>query len=146
VHHAQAIVRSVSGDRAVVSAESPVCARCAAGKGCGAGLVGATGKAREMTVIVADGVHIAPGDAVSLSLPHASLTRAACYAYGLPLAGLLSGSALAALAGGGEAGALVGGIAGLAAGAMAGRRLGSRRDCISRMRPVISGIANRKGL
>ena len=141
MHQAEAIVTSVSGKHAIVRAGSMVCARCAAGKGCGAGVFGAGGKAREMTVTVADGLRVAPGDPVILSLRDSSLTRAAWYAYGLPLAGLLSASALAALLGADDAAALLSGAAGLAGGLIAGRWLGRRQDCVSRMRPVISAIA-----
>jgi sigma-E factor negative regulatory protein RseC len=64
------------------------------------------------------------GAEVVIGIPPGALVRAAVLAYGLPLAGLLTGTALGALAGTAlsPAGALLGLVAGIAAATRAGRR------------------------
>jgi len=81
---------SVSADTATVSVADTGCARCAAGKGCGAGLL--TGKTgfTEIEIQLPPGHHYRAGDAVTLSIASSSLLRAALLAYGLPLAGTVS--------------------------------------------------------
>jgi len=78
---------SVKADTATVSVADTGCARCAAGKGCGAGLL--TGKSgfTEIEIQLPPGHYFRAGENVTLSIASSSLLRAALLAYGLPLAG-----------------------------------------------------------
>jgi sigma-E factor negative regulatory protein RseC len=115
---------SVSGTTATVSVAATGCPRCAAGKGCGAGLLTGTNESAEIEIQLPPGHHYRVGEAVTLSIASSSLLRAALLAYGLPLAGTV----LALTAGwlvmaplNDLAGALIA-LAGLLAGFAAGRR------------------------
>ena len=79
----------------VVVDPSAACPRCAAGKGCGAGIL-ATGRGvRRVEVAVPDGMELTVGDRVALSLLPENLLTAATIAYGIPLGGAVAGAALA---------------------------------------------------
>ncbi|GMR17339.1 MAG: hypothetical protein BMS9Abin32_422 [Gammaproteobacteria bacterium] len=101
------------------------CSRCAAGRGCGAGLLAAAAKTQQIRVPVADGMSLRPGDNVVLTLRPGALLRAAFIGYGMPLLGallaLLPGPWL--VHGPGDAGAALLAAAGLGAGVLAGRGL-----------------------
>lgn len=81
---------SISAFTAVVSVAETGCPRCAAGKGCGAGLLAGTGGPAEVSVQLPSGHRYHVGDAVTLSIASSSLLRAALLAYGLPLAGTVA--------------------------------------------------------
>ena len=113
----------VSAATATVSVAATGCPRCAAGKGCGAGLLTGTSDPTEIEIQLPPGHHYRVGEDVTLSIASSSLLRAALLAYGLPLAGtvlaLIIGwlvmAPLSDLAGGLIA------VAGLLAGFAAGR-------------------------
>jgi len=89
---------------------------------CGAGCVGCgRGRVRRLPVSSAGAV---AGAAVELSVTRSGLVRSAGYAFGLPLAGLLAGGLLGAVAAG-ESGSMLLGLAGLAAGLAWVRRNGA---------------------
>jgi sigma-E factor negative regulatory protein RseC len=90
MQQAIAEILSVSGRDATVAVAASVCARCAAGKGCGAGLLGAAARRRRFTVPVPEGCELRPGDRVSLMLAPRHLLRASLMVYGLPLAALVT--------------------------------------------------------
>ena len=90
------LVDSPDGMRAVVSVEqAPVCARCAAGKGCGAGLFSAQQGERNIEAIVPAGMTVNVNDDVEVALAPDNILRAARIVYGIPLAGALAGAAAA---------------------------------------------------
>ena len=131
-------VLSVSDHSAVVRVRGPVCARCASGKGCGAGLVGSSRAPLRVEAAIADGVTVRVGERVVLGLEDGRLLRAAGYLYGLPLAGLLAASGLAFLAGiDSDALVVAFALSGLAAGATLGRTLVRRDACVRRLMPTI---------
>lgn len=116
-----------------------VCARCAAGRGCGAGLLGAQRKPAVIEAKVAGGISLRAGDRVRLEFVPAELLRAAWLAYGLPLTGFVA-AALAAtrIAPGSELAAVAGAALGLLAGAAYGRRSLRLNGCVGRCVPVVS--------
>ena len=128
---------------ALVRVDSEICPRCAAGKGCGAGLFGQSKARVELTLPIADGLEIAVGERVTLSLKPSDLARAALFLYGLPLGGLLlaSGLAFLVLEDPSDATALAWASVGLATGIVAGGVRARRDPCLSRLRPTISGRA-----
>jgi sigma-E factor negative regulatory protein RseC len=124
---------------ATVAVEAAACARCAAGRGCGAGLL-QRGRTRLIQVRVADGLYLEPGDCVRLELEPLHLLRAAWLAYGLPLlAMVLSVAAATAMADQtSDLGVVAFGAVGLAAGLIAGRRILRRDGCLQHLTPVVS--------
>ena len=99
----------------VVEGASP-CARCASGKGCGAGIFTGQGGQQRLRLPVPDGLTFAVGEAVTVSMQGSTLLMASVLAYGLPLAGLLAGGTVALLLSAGEILASGLALAGLAAG------------------------------
>ena len=109
------------------------CARCAEGRGCGAGLFGA-GRERPVFEIPlksdrATGWTPAAGDRVELTAAPGTLLEAAALAYGLPLAGAAGAALLAGLSGAGDFTAVLAALVGLVAAFVVSRRLQSRRAC-----------------
>ncbi|NOX70991.1 MAG: SoxR reducing system RseC family protein [Gammaproteobacteria bacterium] len=137
------VISIVDGRARVEIADRSACPRCAAGKGCGAGMVGSTRGVVALTVRVTAGLTVAAGDRVTLSLAPTDLVRAALFVYGAPLGGLLlfSGSAYLLIDPLADALALGFAIFGLLAGGFVGRTLARRGGCVSRMLPSISGYA-----
>lgn len=129
-----ALESGADGTRALVEVDiAAVCPRCAAGKGCGAGL--GLQRNRRVEARVPSGARIGAGDTVELALAPNNVLRAAVIVYGWPLAGAAAAAALAYLAGQGDAGAALAAVAGLGAGlALARRRL---RGCLRDFTPEV---------
>jgi sigma-E factor negative regulatory protein RseC len=126
------------GTRAVIDVDnSPVCPRCAAGKGCGAGLFTGTAKSRRVEVAVRPDLSLAKGDRVELVLATDRLLRATLITYGLPLLGALLAVAVAYLLELGDLAAAMAASAGISAGWIAGRRLLDRGSCLHQFVPTI---------
>ncbi len=105
------------------------CARCVAGKGCGAGLLGSGRQSRQVEALIAVGVDIREGDEVSIELAPRHLLNAALIVYGLPLVGGLVGSGIAYSLGLGDLHASLAGLAGIAAGIALAHRRAARGRC-----------------
>ncbi len=118
-------------------AESFRCARCASGRGCGAGVF-ATGGPRQVEALLLPGVTVGTGDEVRLELAPDNVLRAAGIVYGLPLLGAGIGAAMAWGAGAGDAGASLLALLGLGAGFLLGRRRLSQASCLRRFTPTIT--------
>lgn len=103
------------------------CARCAAGKGCGAGLFG--GRRRRIEAHIAAGIDVHEGDEVSVALAPRRLLNAALTVYGLPLGGALLGAVIAYSLGVGDLFAALAGLAGIAAGIVIARRRAASDRC-----------------
>lgn len=133
-------VSSVDGDRITVRVDAPVaCRRCAAGKGCGAGLLDGSSATRFLDVDVPVGMQLDIGDEVTLTLSPRRLLRAAALAYGLPLLSLVTAATIAWLAGA-EPDSLVAVamvIAGLAAGIFGSRYILNQGAACDQFEPTI---------
>jgi sigma-E factor negative regulatory protein RseC len=130
---------SVHADTATVSVANTGCPRCAAGKGCGAGLLTGRPGSTEVELQLPAGHHYRLGDEVTLSIASSSLLRAALLAYGLPLAGTVLALTvgwlvMAPLSD--LAGALIA-LAGLLAGFIAGRNQLRKDDWCKQFVPSI---------
>ncbi len=136
----QGTVISISDDAESALVEvnaAAACARCAAGKGCGAGIVASGGKTRRVVAAVPAGADIAAGDVVRLLLEPRNVLVAASTVYGLPLLGASCGAVLAFAASLGDVSAVAITLAGMASGAiLAHLRLG-RNGCLRRFTPQI---------
>ena len=132
-------VLSVADGCAQVEIDAAVaCERCAAGKGCGAGLFGQRKGSRRVNAGIAPGVTVATGDVVQLSLLPAQLLHAAGIVYGIPLAGALLAAGAAGLAGLGELGAALAALAGLTVGYLAAKSYVRRESCLHEFTPLVT--------
>ncbi len=93
------------------------CPRCAAGRGCGAGLIARRSRVARVDVPCGAESGFEIGQPVTVSVAGRPLFRIALAAYGLPLAGIVLGSGAAWLAGVGESFAILAAAGGLAGGA-----------------------------
>lgn len=125
--------------RAVVEVVASIsCARCAAGKGCGAGILGGDEKSRRVDALIARGLDLTEGDRVRIELAPNNILRASMIVYGLPLLGAVAGAAGAWLAGMGDLGAAVAAIAGVGVGILAGRLRLQRTGCLRTFTPTVT--------
>ena len=133
------IIQDGRGRRAIVAVEAgAVCARCASGRGCGAGVFMTRQGARHLEVALGGGSDLAEGDVVSIELAPGNVLRAALLVYGLPLAGAAAGASLAFVVALGDVAAAAAALAGLAAGAVAGRRRLRDDACVARFTPKLA--------
>ncbi len=133
------IIRDSHGARAIVDVQAEaVCARCAAGRGCGAGLLAARRGTRRLDVAVDERLDLAAGDAVNIELAPGNVLAAALVVYGLPLSGAAAAAVLAYGLGLGDAGAALLAFAGLCAGGLAGRRRLQSAGCLARFTPTLT--------
>jgi sigma-E factor negative regulatory protein RseC len=135
------LVDSADGVHAIIAVEmASACPRCAAGKGCGAGIFASDGDDRQVEASVRQGLAIAVDDLVEISLAPDNLLRAASIVYGLPMLGAVIGASLAYAFGLADAAAAVIALLGLAAGLVISRwRLG-RASCLRRFVPTVERI------
>lgn len=138
-----ATVISIANSLVTVSVErSAVCARCASGKGCGAGLMGSGRLPASIEVAVPDAMVLLVGDRVTLSLAPEDLLRASFLAYGLPLAGMTAALSIGWLAGPlGDLSAIALAAVGLLSGLAVGRYKIRRNKCMERFVPRIMSRA-----
>ena len=133
-----AITRTAAGVRAIVDVEAgAVCARCASGRGCGAGVLSGRARSRLEVLVDAD-LELSEGDVVGIELPSRDVLGAALSVYGLPLAGAMFGAALAHLATLGDGGSAAMAIGGLFLGVIISRRRLRDASCLARFTPTVS--------
>jgi sigma-E factor negative regulatory protein RseC len=126
------------GLRLTVSVDAVVaCPRCAAGKGCGAGLLSGPEQIRVIEAQAAEHLSLAVGDTVRLRMAASDLLLAALIVYGLPLLGLLAGAALAYGLGLGDAAAAGVALGGAGLGVILGRRRLGRGKCLQNFVPQV---------
>jgi len=116
---------------------STACPRCAAGKGCGAGILAAGRITRQVQVPVDPELGLVEGDVVDLTLAPKHILRAAVIVYGLPMLGALAAAATAYAVALGDAGAAVAALVGLACGMLLGRWRLRRTECLQQFVPGI---------
>jgi len=135
------LVPGDNGVRAIVAVQdAPVCPRCAAGKGCGAGIFAAGNAGREIEAAVPDDLHPQVDDRVEISLAPENLLRAAFVVYGLPMIGAIAGAAVAYWVSLGDAGAALLALLGLAGGLLASRWRLSQAGCLRDFTPRIERL------
>ncbi len=114
------------------------CARCAAGRGCGAGLTGSAGKSLELNLpITAASAGLQVGDHVQLNLHPGNLLNAAFLAYGIPLAGAAVAAAVAYWLQASEPVSVAAALAGLAAGMVVSTYRTRRLSCLGNLSPQV---------
>jgi sigma-E factor negative regulatory protein RseC len=137
------IISLSNGMATVLVDRASVCARCAAGKGCGAGVFSSSKKPAKLEVPVPVTLRLRVGDRVNLTLQPERLLRASFLVYGLPLVGIVAMLSLGFLLMGplNEAAAISLAVAGLLAGLMGGRYSLARNHCMEQFVPSISALA-----
>lgn len=137
-------VSAVDGALARIIVDAPIaCQRCAAGRGCGAGLLlQGSPEARVLEMRLPPGARVAVGDEIRLSIAPVFLLQAAFLAYAVPLiavllalaAGLLLTDSL------GDGAALLLALSGLAAGLVFSRRLLQNRALCEQFVPQFTSM------
>jgi sigma-E factor negative regulatory protein RseC len=137
------LVADNDGVRAIVEVDvGQSCPRCAAGKGCGAGLFAGDNRMRRVEAMVSEHLTLAKGDDVEISLASSNLLVAALIVYGIPLFGAISAAAIAYLFQLGDAAAASAALLGLVAGLLVGRWSLSRKECLANFVPYIEKRLN----
>lgn len=137
------IIDITDGQAVCRVAGGPACPRCAAGRGCGAGLLSGSQAAREFRVDLPPAADYRVGDRVVLELSSRSLLRASLLAYGMPLVMLAAVPLAAERLWGplGDATLALLALAAVAASVVAGRRFLRADPCLSQLQPSIAGRA-----
>mgnify|MGYP001116260144 FL=1 len=138
-------VLQVEGEWALVACRRQVdCARCAAGRGCGGGVLGKLLGDRLHQVRAATGaVPVATGDRVLIGLSEDAVLRAAAAVYLVPLLMALAGAVgLGLILPGGELGAVAGAALGLLLGLRWARTYGERHGADATLQPVVLGLSD----
>jgi sigma-E factor negative regulatory protein RseC len=136
-------VLSLADSTATVSVDiGTSCARCRAGKGCGAALLQDPDRRVNIDVTLPADSAFAVGDSITLAISPAYLLRAAMLAYGLPLAGMLVALALARMSGAVHADwqAVLYALGGLAVGLSTSRRMLKNERVCRQFVPELGGI------
>lgn len=127
-----------SSPHALVEVDASVtCARCAQGKGCGAGLLGANTGSRRVDALIGAGLTVREGDEVRIELAPSDLLRASAIVYGLPLSGAILGASLAYLSGLGEIYTALTALGGILAGLAVARVRLRKASCLRQFTPTI---------
>lgn len=135
------LLHGADGRRATIAVEADmVCARCAAGKGCGAGLLAGSGRARRIEAAVDDELRLTVGDTVRIKLAPRSLLSASVHGYGAPLLGLLTASLVAYVMSLGDIEAAAASLAGMAVGVFISRLYLQRPSCLGRFHPRVDAV------
>ena len=136
--HVIAIESGSATSHAEVEVSAAVaCARCAAGRGCGAGLLGASEKNRRVQARIAAGVDVEEGDLVRIELSPQQLLRASWLVYGLPLMAAVIATGMAYFFRLDDSYAVLAAVVGLAIGLLVARRQLSSAACLYRFTPTI---------
>jgi sigma-E factor negative regulatory protein RseC len=135
-------IRQCAGDwRASIEVDAGVfCARCAAGKGCGAALPGRVAGRRHLDVSISLQHSIQAGDRVRLMLAPNHLLKAASWAYGLPLVTSLAATAMAFTANATDAVTGVAALLGLTAGLLLSYRRLRSNNCLRDLEPAVERV------
>jgi len=135
------LVDSATGVRATVAVElASACPRCAAGKGCGAGIFAAGSSRRQVEASVRPDLTLAVDDVVEVSLAPNNLLQAAFIVYGLPMLGAIVAAAIAWRLSLGDAAAAVAALLGLGSGLAVGRWRLRQPSCLRRFVPTVERL------
>ncbi|MGB5258646.1 MAG: SoxR reducing system RseC family protein [Woeseiaceae bacterium] len=113
------------------------CERCALGKGCGAGLLGATQGSRRIDALVSAGLSLTEGDQVRIQLAPGNVLRASLLVYGTPLFVAVGAAIVAYVAGLGDLLATLASVAGLLVGVQIARLRLQQSHCLRSLTPTV---------
>jgi sigma-E factor negative regulatory protein RseC len=127
------VATHAAGKRAWIAIDSGIhCSRCAAGKGCGAGLIGSRARPRRVVVVVPTGTELDKGDSVTVMLEPGNVLHAAWIVYGWPLLGAICGAGGSWLITDNDALAAMAALAGLAIGYLVAKLKLRQQGCVNR--------------
>jgi len=131
----------------VVVDSAVACKRCAAGKGCGAGIFQDGSHKREIRLEIPAGMSLREGDTIELVIGPKFLLRAAMLAYGLPLSCMVLFPALVSMVAGnpGDGPGIALAVTGLGVGLLVGRRILNRASICDQFVPSIGTSDDRIG-
>ncbi len=113
------------------------CKRCAAGKGCGAGLLGSRPSERRVEAVVADHLEVRNGDRVSIVLEPANVLRAAIIIYAYPLIAAMLAAVSAHAIGLSDIAAAIATLIGLGAGIYLAKLRLRSAGCLREFTPMV---------
>jgi sigma-E factor negative regulatory protein RseC len=123
---------------ALVEVDTTVqCSRCAAGKGCGAGLLGGTTGSRRVEALIGAGLTVSEGDEVRIELEPGNLLQASLIVYGVPLVSAIVAAALAYSADLGDLDAALAALGGVVAGLLFARFRLRKANCLRQFTPTV---------
>ena len=136
--HGKIVALNADSSVATVVVEGQAaCARCAEGRGCGAGLLGGQDRKSRIQASVGPHVRVRKGDSVSIALRPRNVLRASFVVYGYPMLGAVAGAAVAWQGNLGDLAAALAALAGIGAGfAVAKIRLAAT-GCLREFTPVV---------
>ena len=135
----RALVTGASGTRAIVDVDvSTACPRCAAGKGCGAGLLVGSSRLRQVEASFSASLDLAEGDNVEIALTPNNLLQAALIVYGLPMLGAVTAAGFATVMALGDAAAASAAIVGLLSGLVVSRWRLQHAACLGNFVPRVA--------
>ncbi len=135
------VVADDDGRRAIVAVEGALtCPRCAAGKGCGAGIFQAGDRQRRVAARIPDGLEVSVNDRVEISLAPDNILSAALIVYGIPMLGAIFGAAVAFSASLGDIAAATAALLGLGAGLLHSRWRLRQVSCLRQFTPSIERL------
>jgi sigma-E factor negative regulatory protein RseC len=134
------IISIADGMATVTVSRSVVCARCAAGKGCGAGLLNGNPEPARLQLPVPGAMRLRTGDQVYLELSADGLLKASFLVYGLPLVGIVTALFAGWLIAGplNDASTIGLSLAGMLAGLVVARTHIGRDRCLEQFVPKIT--------
>jgi len=134
----QALVTDAHGTRAIIHVDvSTACPRCAAGKGCGAGLLMGSNQIRRVEASFNASLELAEGDNVEIALTPKNLLQAALIVYGLPMIGAIVAAGVAYAMELGDAAAAGAAIVGLLGGLVVSRWRLQHAACLGSFVPRV---------
>lgn len=135
----QALITDSRGTRAIVDVDvSTACPRCAAGKGCGAGLLVGSSRLRQVEASFSASLELAEGDNVEIALTPNNLLQAALIVYGLPMLGAIVAAGFAYVMALGDAAAASAAIVGLLSGLVVSRWRLQHAACLGNFVPRVA--------
>lgn len=133
-----AVRRADAGSSALVEVDAAAsCARCAAGKGCGAGLLGGMAGPRRVEVLIGNNLSLREGDEVRIALAPSHLLRAAMTVYGVPLSLAVAAAAFAYFLELGDLAAAIAALCGIVAGLFVARSRLRKSSCLRDFTPTV---------
>jgi len=134
----QSVIPETAGIRAIVAVDvASACPRCAAGKGCGAGLFTGNGRTHTVEAVVDHDMALVTGDSVELRLAPYNVLAASMLVYGIPLLGAIAAAGAAYLLQLSDSAAAIAAVSGLVAGLAISRWKLNRDGCIDKFVPHI---------
>lgn len=141
-------IREINGRVAtVVVTAAPMCPRCAAGRGCGAGIFHSGTNYPSMRIALPPSLRVEVDDEIRLAIDPRKLLLGAGLAYGIPLVAMVVALFVAqwVFGGMGDMGGIVVASGGLLTGMAVSRIYLARKPACKELIPVVQGFGDGRG-